>query len=297
MKNTPVQLGYHELTICYGGPLGKPGTHSSSDMMAAFQFDANVDSLFPYVNAVAENAELYENPDLVRFRFNGATCVLYPEYCLISPITDREHARHFVGKLIDFLKDIAGRMETIKPKYKLFKNVSALDILKLLPLTNCRECGFDTCMAFAAILSRQQTIPSRCPYIGLPVLETVSLPVYGKDGAIESTLTLEVDTAKTAGDLAQQHEYIEHLEEELAVMSETRQQAGTDANKDLPAPLTDREIEVLQLLATGATNTEISEILAISTHTVKSHVIHIFNKLGVNDRTQAAVWAARHNLV
>ena len=42
---------------------------------------------------------------------------------------------------------------------------------------------------------------------------------------------------------------------------------------------------------------EISTHLEISPHTVKSHVIHIFNKVGVNDRTQAAVWATRQNLV
>ena len=61
--------------------------------------------------------------------------------------------------------------------------------------------------------------------------------------------------------------------------------------------LTRREIQVLQLLAEGATNPEISEKLHISPHTVKSHVIHIFNKLNVNDRTQAAVWAARNRVV
>jgi DNA-binding CsgD family transcriptional regulator len=56
-------------------------------------------------------------------------------------------------------------------------------------------------------------------------------------------------------------------------------------------------MEVLRLVAQGATNTEISHILSISPHIVKSHVIHIFNKLGVNDRSQAAVWAARRKLV
>jgi DNA-binding NarL/FixJ family response regulator len=50
-------------------------------------------------------------------------------------------------------------------------------------------------------------------------------------------------------------------------------------------------------MAEGFTNPEISELLSISHHTVKSHVVHIFNKLGVNDRTQAAVWAARNRLI
>ena len=61
--------------------------------------------------------------------------------------------------------------------------------------------------------------------------------------------------------------------------------------------LSPRELEVLGLLSLGATNLEIAAHLNISPHTVKSHVIHIFNKLGVDDRTQAAVWAARHHLI
>lgn len=60
--------------------------------------------------------------------------------------------------------------------------------------------------------------------------------------------------------------------------------------------LTRRETHVLRLLARGQANTEIASRLQISPHTVKSHVINIFNKLGVNDRIQAAVWAARHGL-
>ena len=50
-------------------------------------------------------------------------------------------------------------------------------------------------------------------------------------------------------------------------------------------------------MAEGFTNNEISELLSISPHTVKSHVLHIFNKIGVNDRTLASVWAARHGVV
>lgn len=61
--------------------------------------------------------------------------------------------------------------------------------------------------------------------------------------------------------------------------------------------LTTRELEVLRLIATGLTNVEISEALAISRHTVKSHVIHISNKLGASDRTEAVVLAARLGMI
>ncbi len=65
---------------------------------------------------------------------------------------------------------------------------------------------------------------------------------------------------------------------------------------DLIEPLTSREEEVLRLLATGLPNREIAPILFVAESTVKTHIEHIIGKLGVSDRVQAAVWAARHGL-
>ncbi len=61
-------------------------------------------------------------------------------------------------------------------------------------------------------------------------------------------------------------------------------------------PVTPREKEVLQLLASGASNKEIAEQLYISEGTVKKHITNILNTLGLRDRTQAAIYAVRHGL-
>jgi DNA-binding NarL/FixJ family response regulator len=61
--------------------------------------------------------------------------------------------------------------------------------------------------------------------------------------------------------------------------------------------LTERERDVLQLVARGATNTEVAEALHISAATVKTHITHIFTKLGLRDRAAAIVFAYDHGLV
>ena len=66
---------------------------------------------------------------------------------------------------------------------------------------------------------------------------------------------------------------------------------------DIEVPLTQRESEVLRQLAFGLTNKEIAGALGISYETVKEHVQHVLRKIGVTDRTQAAVWAVRKGLV
>lgn len=62
----------------------------------------------------------------------------------------------------------------------------------------------------------------------------------------------------------------------------------------MKAELTKREVQILQLTATGATNTEIAEQLNVSMHTVKTHIYNLFKKIGVANRMQAVNWAQDH---
>jgi DNA-binding NarL/FixJ family response regulator len=89
--------------------------------------------------------------------------------------------------------------------------------------------------------------------------------------------------------------------EQIWTRDELRRVTGALSTPRLPvdveAPLTKRENEVLKQLAFGLTNKEIAQSLGISYETVKEHVQHILRKIGVSDRTQAAVWAVRKGLV
>jgi DNA-binding NarL/FixJ family response regulator len=64
-----------------------------------------------------------------------------------------------------------------------------------------------------------------------------------------------------------------------------------------PARLTDREVEVLRLIARGRTNKEIAEALVVTEKTAGHHVEHIYAKAGVSTRVAAALFAMRHDLV
>ena len=82
------------------------------------------------------------------------------------------------------------------------------------------------------------------------------------------------------------------LQKQLDISMENRTNAEDKLNE-----LTRREIDVLKLLAEGLFNKEIAVKLNISERTVKNHVSNIFKKISVNDRTQAAVFAIKNNLI
>jgi DNA-binding NarL/FixJ family response regulator len=67
----------------------------------------------------------------------------------------------------------------------------------------------------------------------------------------------------------------------------------TDALRDLPVQLTERELSVLGLAARGMTNREIGSALSISARTVQVHLSNVFGKLGVGSRTEAVLYAVR----
>ena len=286
--------GYSGLALRPPGPeMMKGSTHC----LATFQLDTDVSQLFPYINAVADDAVYYEEPPFIKFSLDRFQCALHPDSGAASPFEKEGEAHVFVDRLIAFLNDLHVRRDSIEPSYKMYRQVSVLDVFRLLPRTNCKECGFPTCMAFAAAVSKQETVPARCPGFSRPIAANAVYPVYDSEGNLLSTVTLEIDAEPAHQVLQESRDYVEGLKSRMV---ESRRVKGADveeANNALPAPLTSRELEVLRLVAQGATNAEIADLLEISPHTVKSHVIHIFNKLGVSDRTQAAVWAARNALV
>lgn len=86
------------------------------------------------------------------------------------------------------------------------------------------------------------------------------------------------------------HEGGSPLDPKAARVLLDRQRSGSST----PAKMSDREQEVLRLVASGLANKQIARQLGIAERTVKAHLTNIFQRIGVTDRTQAALWARDH---
>lgn len=288
---------YDTLALFTFGPADHSAEITCGAYGARFQLTEDLSPLFPYINAVADHARFYERPVYINFVFEKRLCAFYSREGAFAPIGDMAEALGFLPKLFDFIADIARRRPGIVPSHKKFKPSSALDIYRLLPGSNCRICGYTTCMAFAAALSRQNTSVVNCPHLTRPMEEKATFPVYDRHGNIIETVSFDIDSNSLQQKINLNEARIQDLQSRLVSLEKERIANIDAANSALPDPLTKREIEVLRLIAHGATNKEISADLQISQHTVKSHVIHIFSKIGVNDRAQASAWGAIHGLL
>ena len=317
------RIGLLNLRSSSDGPGGKPGSSKAYAVAAGFWFSRDIEFLFPYINAEVVHCEFNQKLKFLRLELDGVLCVIYPEKCIMSPFEDHEHARGFAQKLLDLLNEILAKKETIQPRAIPFEQVPVTQIIKLLPGTNCGKCGFKTCLAFAAMLSKLKTRPDKCPHIGRPVLKQETYPVLDEKGHPLSHVTFQVHTRQATypHDEPDNNTYRESGGSQKKQPVVTQSSIGStgfrctdsgqtqkESNKPpdeypkaeqgiIPELLSPREMEVLRQMGQGLTNREIAQNLFISPHTVKSHVIHIFNKLGVNHRTQAVVWAARRGII
>ncbi len=125
--------------------------------------DQDITEVLPYLNAVLGGFEYLKDPPAVTFRIHGKIIGVHPEKIAVNALRDEEEA----DKILDWLKreinDAWDKRHDIQPRYEGAPKPKILEILKLLPKTNCRECGQPTCMVFAARIAEGAKGPEDCP--------------------------------------------------------------------------------------------------------------------------------------
>ncbi len=264
---------------------------------AHFKVDGDFSPLFPFIQSTANEVTHYESPEYIQFKLDDVSCALYPPDIVVSRLFyGREQALEFARKLIDYLNELESRKSYIKPVFKKLNRLHVPELLHFLPLTNCGECGFRTCMAFAGAISRRKASLMMCTHFPEPVDAKIMFTV--NDPNPEKIRHIEVDSDLAGVMISRMSDAQSVTQSRLDLKKGMKRSSGLMGNRDgIIFKISGREAEVLRLITDGFTNNEIARILKVSHNTVKSHVVHIFNKLGVNDRTQAAVWAAQNELI
>ncbi|MFF4020493.1 response regulator [Streptomyces sp. NPDC001843] len=179
-----------------------------------------------------------------------------------------------VGEAADGAEGVA-RAEELKPDIVLMDvrmpGMDGIDALRRL-----RELDNPARVVIVTSFTEQRTV--------VPALRAGAAGYVYKD----------VDPDALAGAIRSVHAGHVLLQPEVADALLSQEDANSGQGR--PGSLTEREREVLGLIADGRSNREIARALVLSEKTVKTHVSNILMKLDLADRTQAALWAVRHGV-
>jgi ArsR family metal-binding transcriptional regulator len=125
--------------------------------------DQNIEPVLPYLNAVLGGFEYLKDPPAVIFRSQGKLITVHGSKIAINALRDEAEADKILKWLKGEINDAWENRNEIEPSYDGAPKPKLIEILKLLPKTNCKECGQPTCMVFAARMAEGIKGVEACP--------------------------------------------------------------------------------------------------------------------------------------
>jgi ArsR family metal-binding transcriptional regulator len=125
----------------------------------------DVSRALPYLNTVLGGFEYVQDPPSVTFKTQGKLITVHGRKIAINALKDEAEARKIVEWLKQEINNAWENRERLVPSYKGAPRPRLIEILKLLPKSNCRKCGLPTCMVFAAQVVDGGRGAEHCPEI------------------------------------------------------------------------------------------------------------------------------------
>jgi ArsR family metal-binding transcriptional regulator len=126
-------------------------------------FRPDISPAFPYVNAELGGWDYDQANQVLLLKLSdGKWITLHPQKIAIRGARDLEEAQALLAWIQAQINDIYARRETIIPRYVSQTGLKIMEILKLLPMTNCKMCGYAACMAYAAALREGEVSLEAC---------------------------------------------------------------------------------------------------------------------------------------
>ena len=129
--------------------------------------DQDISGVLPYLNAVLGGFEYLKDPPAVIFRSEGKLITVHGRKIAINALGDEAEADRILEWLKREINETWENHQSIEPCYEGAPKPRLIEILKLLPKTNCKECGEPTCMVFAVSISEGRKRPENCTQLDM----------------------------------------------------------------------------------------------------------------------------------
>jgi len=143
----------------------RPKMDATKEVLHAIAtFAADISPAFPYVNAELGGWDYDKTNQVLLLKLaDGKWITLHPQKIAIRGIRDLEEAQALLTWIKAQINDIYERREAITPRFMSQAGLKVIEILRLLPMTNCKACGYAACMAYAAALREGEISLNDCP--------------------------------------------------------------------------------------------------------------------------------------
>jgi ArsR family metal-binding transcriptional regulator len=122
----------------------------------------DIGEVLPYLASVIKLCSYDDNTKILTFKRDGKGIAMYPRQIAVTKLRDRDEAKQVLEQLKELINNTDENWHNIQPCYKKGGELKYLDVFKLLPGTNCKECGEPACLAFATKLVQQEASISQC---------------------------------------------------------------------------------------------------------------------------------------
>jgi ArsR family metal-binding transcriptional regulator len=127
-------------------------------------FEVDISPVFPYLNAELGGWDYDQRNHVLMLKLSaGKGFTLQPHEIAVKGAQDIREANAMLEWIKGQINDIYERREEITPRYTGQAGLRVMDILRLLPVTNCKACSYATCMAYAAALRGGEVKLEDCP--------------------------------------------------------------------------------------------------------------------------------------
>jgi len=130
---------------------------------AKAHFADDASEVMPYLNVTLERANYGRGNQFILWKEEGRTYALRQDELAISNVLDRRQAQELLGKALAMINAVWEKRDELTPDYEERTAPQVLEVFKLLPKTNCGECGVASCMAFAVAISEGSLRVDDCP--------------------------------------------------------------------------------------------------------------------------------------
>ena len=141
----------------------RPPNPNAQHLRCFAALDVDVSYVLPYLNTVLKAYDYSADPPTLTLKLPGKLVTIHPREIAINIVTDEAEAEEILAWLKQAINDTWARRGEIEPNYEVAPRPRVLDLLRLLPRSNCGKCGAPTCMVFAVELGKGEKAPEQCP--------------------------------------------------------------------------------------------------------------------------------------